>query len=94
MTISDANVSESNATDAELRVIATQPVAGMLTVAELAALLRCSSRTVYRLADAGRLPAPCRLGGMVRWPATVIDAWMAAGCPMSARPGRHRNVPN
>jgi len=36
--------------------------AALLDVKEVAGLLSCSPRTVYRLADAGRIPAPVRLG--------------------------------
>jgi excisionase family DNA binding protein len=53
----------------------------MLTVDGVAALLACSPRTVYRLADTGRMPPPVRLGALVRWPREAIDAWVAAGCP-------------
>ena len=45
----------------------TTTAPALLTVDDLANLLRCSRRTVYRLADAGRVPPPCRLGGLVRW---------------------------
>lgn len=57
------------------------PVAAMLTVDGVAALLACSPRTVYRLADRGQMPPPVRLGALVRWPRDVIDAWVADGCP-------------
>lgn len=53
----------------------------MLTVSELAGILNCSSRTVYRLSDRGKVPSPVRLGGLVRWPKAVIEKWMADGCP-------------
>jgi excisionase family DNA binding protein len=41
----------------------------------------CSPRHVYRLADAGRMPAPLRLGSLVRWDLDAIDQWIAEGCP-------------
>lgn len=41
----------------------------------------CSPRHIYRLADAGKLPAPRRLGSLVRWDLDEIDAWIDAGCP-------------
>jgi excisionase family DNA binding protein len=53
----------------------------MLTVDGVAALLDCSPRTVYRLADKGQIPAPVRLGTLVRWNRRAIDAWISAGCP-------------
>jgi len=62
--------------------------APMLKVEEVADILKCSARTVYRLADAGKMPPPCRLGAMVRWSAAAIDAWIAAGCPACRRGGR------
>ena len=38
----------------------------MLTADDVAAMLACSTRTVYRLADSGRMPPPCRLGRLAR----------------------------
>jgi len=59
----------------------------LLTVDEVAAILKCSPRTVYRLADAGRIPPPYRLGGLVRWRADIVKAWIGQGCP-SCKPNR------
>jgi excisionase family DNA binding protein len=62
----------------------------MLAVDEVARLLKCSSRHVRRLSDAGQMPRPIRLGGLVRWravtgdPATGIRDWLDAGCPRVA----------
>lgn len=53
----------------------------MLTVQEVATVLNCSARTVYRLADSGRMPPPFRLGGLVRWSPAVFEAWISHGCP-------------
>ncbi len=55
--------------------------AAMLDVDGLGDLLRCSPRSVRRLADAGRLPPPVKLGALVRWRRAEIDEWLAAGCP-------------
>jgi excisionase family DNA binding protein len=55
--------------------------AAMLDVQAVATMLSVSSRTVYRLADAGRMPSPVKLGALVRWNRAVIDDWLAAGCP-------------
>lgn len=52
-----------------------------LTVVELAQMLRCSPRHIYRLCDRGAMPRPLRLGSLVRWLRVEIDAWLAAGCP-------------
>jgi len=53
----------------------------MLGVNGVAELLDCSSRHVYRLADAGRMPRPVRLGALVRWSRAAIEQWIADGCP-------------
>ena len=56
-------------------------VPAMLTVNQVARMLCCSSRTIYRLTDSGRMPRPVKLGSLVRWPRDVIERWIAAGCP-------------
>lgn len=56
-------------------------LARLLDVRGVAELLGCSPRHVYRLADAGCMPAPVRLGTLVRWSRPAIDDWIAAGCP-------------
>lgn len=43
--------------------------------------LKCSSRTVRRLADSGRMPRPIKLGTLSRWPRFIIEDWIADGCP-------------
>jgi len=59
----------------------------MLDVQAVADMLSCSTRHVYRLADAGRMPRPVKLGALVRWPRstgnphTGILDWIADGCP-------------
>jgi len=54
--------------------------AALLDVRAVAALLHCSPRHVYRLADSGHMPPPVRLGALVRWRREAIDAWIAEGC--------------
>ncbi len=55
--------------------------AKLLDVQQVADLLQCSPRHVYRLSDAGRMPAPVKLGSLVRWNRTSIEAWVDQGCP-------------
>jgi excisionase family DNA binding protein len=65
-----------------------EPAVHLLDVRAVAAMLDCSPHHVYRLAKAGRMPAPVRLGALVRWPRDSIDAWIAGGCkPLSGRGG-------
>ncbi len=54
---------------------------GMLTVHDVARMLNCSARTVYRLVDSGRMPRPVKLGALVRWPGRVVESWIGEGCP-------------
>lgn len=53
----------------------------LLDVRAVAALLSCSTRHVYRLTDAGRMPQPVKLGTLVRWHRQSVEAWIAEGCP-------------
>lgn len=54
--------------------------AALLDVQSVAEMLGCSPRHVYRLSDAGRMPAPVKLGALVRWPAAAIRTWIDGGC--------------
>lgn len=53
----------------------------MLSMGQVAGLLNCSKRTVYRLNDTGQIPRPVRLGSLLRWNRTQIQQWIANGCP-------------
>lgn len=55
--------------------------APMLTVDTLADMLGVSTRHVRRLVDAGKCPQPCRLGRACRWSRSVVEQWIADGCP-------------
>ena len=56
--------------------------AELLDVKAVATLLGgCSTRHVYRLADAGQMPKPIKLGSLVRWRRRELLAWLEAGCP-------------
>ena len=61
--------------------ISTAPKSTMLTVHDVARMLNCSARTVYRLTDSGRMPRPVKLGVLVRWPREAIETWISKGCP-------------
>lgn len=56
-----------------------------LTAEEVAELLGISRAHVFRLQSSGRLPRPIRLGRAVRWPRTVLEAWLEAGAPPRER---------
>lgn len=61
-----------------------QAVPALLDKRAVAAMLGCSSRHVDRLADTGRMPPPVRIGVLVRWRRSDLDAWLSAGCPADA----------
>lgn len=43
--------------------------------------LSLSKRQIFRLNSAGKIPAPVRIGGAVRWRADECAAWLTAGAP-------------
>ncbi len=49
--------------------------------AVVALLGGCSTRHLYRMVDAGRMPRPLKLGGLVRWRRTDVLDWIRDGCP-------------
>jgi excisionase family DNA binding protein len=59
----------------------TRELPEMLDVNDVAALLSCSSRHIYRLADMGRMPQPTKLGALCRWSRTSLLDWISRGCP-------------
>ena len=62
--------------DAKTRVSSTREPA-VLTVADVAAKLQISERTVFRWKDAGKLPQPMRLGGwLLRWDREQFEEWL------------------
>jgi excisionase family DNA binding protein len=54
--------------------------AKLLDVKTVADMLGCSQRHVYRLRDTDKMPAPVKLGTLVRWSKSVIEHWIAQGC--------------
>lgn len=53
----------------------------LLDVKQTAGVINASTRTVYRLTDAGKMPRPVKLGALVRWRRDELAAWIAEGCP-------------
>ncbi len=75
----------------------TAPTAQAVTAAEsalldvnaVAALCACSTRHIRRLADAGMMPRPVKLGALVRWSRAEVQRWLDDGCPnMRSRAAR------
>jgi predicted DNA-binding transcriptional regulator AlpA len=51
------------------------------TADQLAALLQVCPRQVWRMKDAGLLPAHIQIGRLVRWERAATEEWIRAGCP-------------
>lgn len=78
-------MSQKNADATDGRTVGPEPRPGvsaeLLDVRDVAALLGgCSPRHVYRLADAGRMPRPIKLGTLVRWSRAQLLSWIDGGC--------------
>jgi excisionase family DNA binding protein len=52
----------------------------LMGVREVAARLAVSTRTAWKLAYAGKLPAPVRLGRCVRWRASDLQGFIESRC--------------
>ena len=55
-------------------------MAEMLSVRDVAALLKLSTRQVYKLVACGRMPQPLKVGRSTRWRSADIAAWIDGGC--------------
>ncbi|MGN6545923.1 MAG: helix-turn-helix transcriptional regulator [Aureliella sp.] len=58
----------------------TQKQVELLTKTQVAQRLQMSTRTVYRKVQEGEIPAPVKLGHLVRWRSDVLDAWIENNC--------------
>ncbi len=47
----------------------------------LGQVLSLSKRQIFRLNSCGKIPAPIRIGGAVRWLSEEISSWLQAGAP-------------
>ena len=62
----------------------------------IATIYDCSKRHVYRMADAGKIPRPLKVGSLVRWrlrtgdPMTGVLDHIEAGCPSCRDRGARR----
>ena len=53
----------------------------LLSAKTLGQMLSLSKRQIFRLNSCGKLPAPIRIGGSVRWDESTIVEWLQAGAP-------------
>lgn len=57
----------------------------LLDVEQVATLCQFSPRHVLRMANAGKMPSPLKVGRCVRWSRRAIETWIADGCRGSSR---------
>jgi excisionase family DNA binding protein len=65
----------------EVETVGVAEPAALLDVNDVARLLKCSRRHVWRLADYGAMPAKLKLRGLVRFSRAAVEKWIADGCP-------------
>ena len=53
----------------------------LLTAKTLGQMLSLSKRQIFRLNSCGKIPAPIRIGGSVRWIESEIVEFIKAGAP-------------
>lgn len=53
----------------------------LISADQFASMIQLSTRTLWRLLSAGKLPEPVRIGGSVRWRIDDVKLWIASGCP-------------
>jgi predicted DNA-binding transcriptional regulator AlpA len=69
-----------------LATLAELPDDSLIDVRPMSRLYACSVRHVWRAADAGLIPAPVRVGRLVRWRVGTIREHIRNGCK-PVRPG-------
>ena len=52
----------------------------LLTIRDLATILKVSQRSIWRLVASGQLVEPLRVGGSIRWRRDDIRDWIDNGC--------------
>ncbi len=53
---------------------------GLVDVREVARLVSCSPRQVFRLVERGLIPAPVKVGRLTRFRRDEIERWIDGGC--------------
>ena len=65
----------------------TNELPQLLTINDVAEILKISQRSIWRLVASGKLVAPLRVGGSIRWKREDIREWIDSGCePKEPKP--------
>lgn len=59
----------------------TNQTCQLLTAKAVGEMLSLSKRQIFRLNSCGKIPAPIRIGGAVRWSEETIRHWLSCGAP-------------
>ncbi|MDZ4849679.1 MAG: helix-turn-helix domain-containing protein [Pirellulaceae bacterium] len=59
---------------------ASRDIPKLLTIRELAGILKVSPRSIWRLVSSGKIMEPLRVGGSIRWREDAIRDWIDSGC--------------
>lgn len=65
----------------------------LLTARETAALLRCSTRQLYRLSELPDFPRRYHIGRSVRWESGEVSAWLRASARDAQNPAQNAEQP-
>lgn len=53
----------------------------MISVTEVAKILKVSTRSVWRLVSSRKMIPPLKVGGAARWRYNELRQWIDSGCP-------------
>lgn len=62
-------------------MVTNRTIEKLLTAKAVGEMLSLSKRQIFRLNSCGKIPAPIRIGGAVRWSEQEISNWLAADAP-------------
>jgi excisionase family DNA binding protein len=68
------------------------PSESLMTVKEVAALLRVSTQTLYKMLEQRRIPG-IKIGSQWRFDRTRFEAWLESGGAAAAESGPENKVP-
>jgi excisionase family DNA binding protein len=68
----------------------TSVAPAVYSVPDLAKLLQCSERHIWRQIDMGKIPGVIRFGRLVRLSRKLVDEWLASGRPIRTERRGHR----
>ncbi len=76
---------------AEIADPKTAPEPGLLTAEQAWEFCALSKSAWYKARASGKIPAPVKIGGALRWRLEELRLWIAAGCPPAAKWENLRN---